>query len=190
MTFEGRHYTGYEATQVQRQLETEMRKAKDTQILAKASGDDVMRREAQKRINLLQSKYKQFSDAAGLPYKANRASVSGYHRVSELTTQKINDIIIKNKQFGKKIGKHAKDWGLDASNPDSRKLLENIICDIVSNHNLPIRIGEWRGQREEVLFYIKGEDVVITKQNGEFVTILKGGISNARVANAREQKLS
>lgn len=74
-----------------------MRKAKDTQILAKASGNDVMRREAQKRINLLQSKYKQFSDATGLPYKANSASVSGYHRVSEvpkvLTNNTENSII-------------------------------------------------------------------------------------------------
>ena len=48
------------------------------------------------------------------------------------------------------------------------------------------KIGTWRGQDEEVLFKIKGKDVVITKQNGEFITILKNGVINsARIKNAR-----
>ncbi len=40
-------------------------------------------------------------------------------------------------------------------------------------------------QPEEVLFFIQGEDVVVTTQNKEFITILKGGTSNVRVKNAR-----
>lgn len=82
VTFEGKHYTMYEATQVQRELETRVRSAKDKQILAAAAGDDELRREAQRKINLLTSKYKRFSDAAGLSYKSERMSVSGFHRVS------------------------------------------------------------------------------------------------------------
>ncbi len=96
-------------------------------------------------------------------------------------------IIKNNKQFGKKVGKHASDWGLDASSPDDRRKMEQIIDDIYYHHDVPVKIGEWRGQTEDVLFYIKGQDVVITKQNGEFVTILKGGKSNGRIKNAREQ---
>ena len=96
-------------------------------------------------------------------------------------------IIKTNKQFGKKVGKHALDWELDAANSDDRKKLENIIDDIYLHHDVPVKIGKWRGQTEDVLFYIKGEDVVITKQNGEFVTILKGGKSNGRVKDARER---
>ena len=90
----------------------------------------------------------------------------------------------KEKQFGKKVGKHAVDFGLDPSNADDRVTFQKIIDDIVDNHD-EIRIGDWRGQADDVLFYIKGENVVITKQSGEFITILKGGIQNARVKNAR-----
>ena len=50
-----------------------------------------------------------------------------------------------------------------------------------------IAIGAWRGQTEDVVFYIKGSDVVVTKQNGDFITVLKGGINNARVKNARNR---
>lgn len=57
---------------------------------------------------------------------------------------------------------------------------------IYTNHDVPVRTGEWRGQKEDVLFNIKGEDVVITKKNGEFVTVMKGGVNNGRVKNSRE----
>ena len=57
---------------------------------------------------------------------------------------------------------------------------------IYTNHDVPVRTGEWRAQKEDVLFYIKGEDVVITKKNGEFVTVMKGGVNNGRVKNSRE----
>lgn len=50
-------------------------------------------------------------------------------------------------------------------------------------------MGNWRGQEDDVLFYIKGEDVVVTKQNDEFITVLKGGVNNARVKNARNKKV-
>lgn len=93
-------------------------------------------------------------------------------------------IFFKEKQFDKKAGKHAIDFGLDpASEQDRNKLLE-IINEIVYTSD-EVRIGEWRGQDEEVLFYISGQDVVITKQSKEYVTVLKGGITNVRVKNAR-----
>ncbi|UPA28937.1 minor capsid protein [Terrisporobacter glycolicus] len=90
------------------------------------------------------------------------------------------------KQFGKKIGKHAIDYGLDPSNPNDRSKMNDIIDNIVKNSSEQ-RIGDWRGQNEEVLFFIKENDVVVSKQDGEFVTILKGGIENARVKNARKR---
>ena len=107
-------------------------------------------------------------------------------------SQKINDKInlqffaSKEKQFGKKVGKHAIDFGLDPSKTKDREKFQNIIDDIINNAE-NVRIGEWRGQYEEVLFYIHGEDVVITNQQNEFITILKGGISNARVKKARNK---
>lgn len=94
----------------------------------------------------------------------------------------------KEKQFGKKVGKHAADYGLNPSSAEDRETFQNIIQDIQDNATEQ-RIGEWRGQPEEVVFHIKGDDVVITNQSGEFITILKGGIENARVKKARNREV-
>lgn len=79
--FEGKKYTKYEASQVQRKLETEIRRQKDRTIIAKAAGDREMREEAQARINLLTNKYAKFSKAAGLPTKMERMQVKGFRAV-------------------------------------------------------------------------------------------------------------
>lgn len=93
----------------------------------------------------------------------------------------------KEKQYGKKIGKHAQDFGLDAGKEADRLKMHEIIADIISNKD-EIRIGSWRGQDNDVLFFIKGDDAVITKTDGEFVTVLKDGVKNsAGVKNARKQ---
>lgn len=92
----------------------------------------------------------------------------------------------KEKQFGKKVGRHAKDYGLDPSKAEDREKFLNIIIDVQTNAE-EVRTGFWRGQKEDVLFYIKGDDVVITKQNNEFITLMKGGINNGRVKIARKK---
>ncbi len=79
--YEGKTYTGYEAKQMQRKLETAIRHAKDRQKIAKAAGDDTLRRQEQKKLNDLTRKYKDFSEKAGLSVKKDRMSVSGYYRV-------------------------------------------------------------------------------------------------------------
>ncbi len=94
---------------------------------------------------------------------------------------------VTSKQFGKKIGKHAQDYGLNPSREEDRKKMQSIISDVVDNSE-KVKIGTWRGQEEEVLFHIKGNDVVLTKQNGEFITIMKDGVKNsAGVKNARDR---
>ena len=80
--YEGKKYTAYEATQVQRKLETAIRKEKDRQIIARASGDKDGVSIAQKNITTLTHKYNDFSKVAGLDTYKKRLSVSGYHRVS------------------------------------------------------------------------------------------------------------
>lgn len=79
---DGKHYTLYEVTQLQRKLETEIRKAKDTQILGKASGIKENVEESQLKITELTQKYKEISKISGLPTKLERARVSGYKRIN------------------------------------------------------------------------------------------------------------
>ena len=80
--YEGKHYTLYEGTQLQRKIETEIRKAKDTQIIAKASGNKELVQESQTRITQLTYKYKELSQISGLPTQLERARVSGYKRTN------------------------------------------------------------------------------------------------------------
>ena len=85
--YEGKKYTAYEATQVQRKLETAIRKEKDRQIIARASGDKDSVGNAQRNITTLTHKYNDFSNAAGLDTYKNRLTVSGYHRVNVAKTK-------------------------------------------------------------------------------------------------------
>lgn len=149
---------------------------------------------------------KQYCNEHDLTYMNERTSVLGYghSEASKVTAaykkilkeeQEVLDKLSKNgimksdKQFGKKVGKHASDYGLDPSSAEDRQKMEAIIDDIFNNRTEPIRIGNWRGQKEEVLFHIKDSDVVITKQDGEFVTVLRGGVTNGRVKDARKFKI-
>ena len=79
--FEGKHYTMYEGTQLQRRIELNIRKQKDTQILARASGDTELVEQSQNKIRLLTSKYNDLCKASGLLPKKVRMSVSGYRKV-------------------------------------------------------------------------------------------------------------
>ena len=50
--------------------------------------------------------------------------------------------------------------------------------------------GKWQTiKKDDVLFYIKENDVVITKLDGTYITTLKDGVSNERVKNARKRKI-
>ena len=79
---DGERYTNYQGSQMQRQLETEIRKQKDIQIMAKASGNKELVAESQQKITQLTRKYKELSDVSGLPTKMERMRVSGYKRTS------------------------------------------------------------------------------------------------------------
>lgn len=76
--YQGRHYTMYECTQIQRQLETAVRKSKDVYVMAQAAGDKTLMASARKNITELTDQYRAFSDKAKLPVKNDRLSVVGF----------------------------------------------------------------------------------------------------------------
>ena len=94
--FEGKEYTGYEFTQLQRKIETAVRHAKDRQIIAAAAGDDELRRREQEKINILTHKYKKVCDVSGLPSKKERMSVAGYRKVKTKDELKKNQPAISS----------------------------------------------------------------------------------------------
>lgn len=74
----GKHYTLYECTQIQRRYEREIRKAKEKYLYGKALNDAGMMANAKNRVNALTAKYKQFSNDCNIPVKPNRIKVNDY----------------------------------------------------------------------------------------------------------------
>lgn len=73
--FDGKEYTAYEATQMQRRVEREARKLKREKAAYKAAGLTEDERTVSIRLRRLNAKYKAFSAAAGLPEQRERMKV-------------------------------------------------------------------------------------------------------------------
>lgn len=98
---------------------------------------------------------------------------------------------ISEKQMGKKAGKHMEEWGLSPSSEESRRKFIDITRDIQENAD-EVRRVQWLFDKEtgkrtvEVNAYIKGNDVVLVSDDGEYITTIKDGINNARVKGGRK----
>lgn len=78
ISFRGKHYTGYEATQRQRRLERAIRAQKREILIDKATGDAEKLETDQIKLQLLQQDYKAFSKAAGLRTQHERLEKVGF----------------------------------------------------------------------------------------------------------------
>lgn len=74
-TFDGKTYTAYEATQMQRRVERQIIKQKKFVTAYKASGQMDEYRAAKAKLTRLNAKYKAFSEAAKLPLQWERTRV-------------------------------------------------------------------------------------------------------------------
>ena len=97
ITIDGVTKTRYEWTQQQRKLETAVRRQKDIANTAKAAGDDVLRREAQYKIERYQAAYDRITDKAMLTADRSRMRVSGFRSVKPLKPDENSGIIDINK---------------------------------------------------------------------------------------------
>lgn len=138
--FDGKQMTTYEASQMQRRLEREIRKQKNRSVIAKAAGDDEMRREAQMKINQLTGKYKDLSDAFGLKTKAERMAVSEYRPVKA-------NLLISPKYSGAKI--------TDNYSKEAEKFAEMFYNEIRLMKNDVKQIAENLGEDPETISKIK-----------------------------------
>lgn len=84
---DGKHYTLYEARQLMRRIETQIRREKDTANAARIAGDDDLRRQCQERINALSRKYTQVAQASGFKPRRDRMTVEGFRAVKTNGTQ-------------------------------------------------------------------------------------------------------
>ena len=83
-------------------------------------------------------------------------------------------------QFGKKWGKHAKDFNLNPGSPEARAGYTKSIADTWTDPD-EVRQGPWNpanGGSDDYLFARRGNMIVLTKADGTFVTTLNSTLGN------------
>lgn len=88
ITYNGKHYTGYETTQHQRALERAIRKQKRRILIDEATGDAEKLETDQIKLQTLRQEYNGFSKAAGLRTQTERAEVAGFGHNQASTADK------------------------------------------------------------------------------------------------------
>ena len=78
VTIDGRHYTMYEATQMQRRIERSIRTQKRRILVDESAGDQDKLLTDRIRFQRLRQEYKRFSKAAGLRKQDERMEVAGF----------------------------------------------------------------------------------------------------------------
>lgn len=97
-------------------------------------------------------------------------------------------VIFPKNRYGKKVRKHAKEWGLDPASAADRQTFHDIVDGVIQEPDEVIEADNWRDQpAPQYYYYIRDEDVVVVNGDGESVTLLKGGVNNERVKRVRNQ---
>lgn len=78
VTVDGVHYTGYQAAQMQRKLETAIRVQKWRVMVDEATGDGEKLKRDKTRLTILHQRYREFSKAANLRTQYERTEVAGF----------------------------------------------------------------------------------------------------------------
>ncbi len=78
VTVDGVHYTGYQATQMQRKLERAIRAQKRRVMVDEAAGDKEKMAQDKTRLTVLHQRYREFSKVAGLRTQYERTEVAGF----------------------------------------------------------------------------------------------------------------
>lgn len=110
ITFRGKHYTGYEATQKQRRLERAIRAQKRKILIDKATDDAEKLETDQIKLQLLRQDYKAFSKAAGLRTQHERLEKVGFGWKEATESRKVAE-------------SHYRDWSKSIGADNSIKTL-------------------------------------------------------------------
>jgi hypothetical protein len=124
-TIDGKEYSGYEVTQMQRRLESSVRNEKTTRDLAKASGDNVLVKRCNERIKAYQGKYNEISEITGIQGDKKRMSVP-----------KSKNVLPNNTNSGKIIKKNTN------SNSSAPKVTDFVEQAIGVKKDVPIEIED------------------------------------------------
>lgn len=137
-TFDGKEFTAYEATQMQRRIERTVRKLKREKAAYNAAGLHEDETAVNIRLRRLNAKYKAFSAEAGLPGQPERMKVLYQDNAASKTASSTETSISKDREF---YTDETKKWR-ETATPNShvvRDLQEHTVNGItykVDGHNV------------------------------------------------------
>lgn len=170
--FEGKHYTMYGGTQLQRKIETKIRQYKDRQIGAKAINDTDEVYHCQEKIEQLTWKYNDLHKASGLPTKIDRLRVDGYRKVSGSVQKYYESRLIGIKNNGYTINSIS-------NHLLERKNTRNIkVDDIIDTFTNPLKTDKIKIDdegRKSVKIIGEHATISINPDNGNLITVWRTG---------------
>lgn len=111
VTYNGKHYTLYEAEQRQHKLERAIRERKHRILIDEHLGDTDKLQTDQIRLQLLKQEYSRFSKAAGLPMQYERMEAAGFTwkhgKAAERTESRFHETV---ERIGRSVGAKAKNY--------------------------------------------------------------------------------
>lgn len=180
--YDGKKYTAYEATQMQRSIERQIRKQKRLRDAYKAAGLKDDETTANIKLRRLNAKYKEFSKAAGLPEQKERLKVLYGGQLTDSKkfaplkeyagTWKIKDKF-SDRQYVIDVGKPqisgAKQhfWDNLENRPDRSSLNLEAAQDIINNSRLTL----YQTDRQTLKFLADNGYVMLNTKN-EIVTVV------------------
>lgn len=179
-TIDGKEYSGYEVTQMQRRLESSVRNEKTTRDLAKASGDNALVKRCNERINAYQTKYNEISEIAGIQGDKKRMSVPRGTATVKGATPKTKKVDVPKKKGIVEI-KDAKDFGYgDYTEKDYNKW-----WDEYEAHNANVKLTT--AEKEAIENYTEGAYIGYNGvSRGQEAALIKKGYTTKDIERARK----
>lgn len=129
VTVDGKHYTGYEATQKQRKIERDIRRQERRILVDENAGDKRKLQTDQIKLQLLRQEYRGFSKAAGLRTEDERLHVSGFGKKQAAAVKQTVDKYSKLRYHKDGSVVVTDDWTQTEHSRIPQKYLPNAVVD-------------------------------------------------------------
>lgn len=187
ITYEGRKYTGYEATQMQRRVERSIRRQKNRILVDESAGDEEKLLTDRIRLQRLNEEYKRFSKAAGLRTEQERLWVNEFGR--EQAARAISAMKGFDRFSGQIVGKQTSTGivlGYVSPHVYGRALERKVSAEQINNAlTKPLETGIIRADRSQQ-FVGEFATVAINVDTGKVVTVWPTSIK--RVERLKRKK--
>lgn len=179
-TIDGKEYSGYEVTQMQRRLESSVRNEKTTRDLAKVSGDNALVKRCNERIKAYQGKYEDISEITGIQGDKKRMSIPRRGASVKGATSKTKKVDVPKKKEIVEI-KGAKDFGYgDYTEKDYNKW-----WDEYEAHNANVKLTT--AEKEAIENYTEGAYIGYNGvSRGQEAALIKKGYTTKDIERARK----